>query len=234
MSKILEFRGVKLVNACIEKLKKGKNNRKAKPLSEKVLRNFCLPGGKKLPPTLLEFLQYDFTFNSLYSDYDYGPLEYYGTYPFGKNPNKPVFTSLDLRTIAIRWLEQNYKKDFSKLCLTDSSDRSVKDPLVLAHSKPLGDFYPLPYAGDQWHFLYIGAADKRGEYPIIGAEWESSKNEKGEIEGTFFPFLKYPAFDLYLADMINYVDLGNEPLGKIDDFKSEVKNLIKLNPGLVE
>jgi hypothetical protein len=238
MKRKLSIRGIELVQACIEKLKAGKNSKKAKAVSEKVLKTLTFPGGQALSPCLRYFLSYDLTFDSIFNDNGYHPPHANGTRGFGVDPCKPKIKRWGLKEVASRQIEIKYGclPSYSKLKLVNSSGQPVKDILELCTLKLTGSFYPLPYWGEQTHFMYVGRANHQGEFPILGIEWEASLEKDGAFNGELWPIVKYPAFDVYLADMVSAGGLdGLDALEAQDlpEFKTEYQKLYEANPDLI-
>jgi hypothetical protein len=210
-------RGEALIEVCLQKLKR---TRKAKPVSERTLAELRL-GRHPLPPSLSRFLRHDLTFASCFS---------IDTYCFGSNPRRPLLQPVDLNEVLASWLAPYARDgaDLERVRLLDGGPRLVRSLAALAPELPAGKLYQLPRKGDQLHFLYVGKASAEGEFPVVALDWEGYVGEDGCLEGRFSPFLKYPAFDVFLADQLDLT--GDVAFDRQVD--AELRAAKRRNPGL--
>jgi hypothetical protein len=214
-------RGIPLVERCITFLEKCPRPKPAYGASEAALRGKELAPGVALPPTLHRFLQYDFALASLPTP---GRNVWKNIGGFGRNPKAPVFKSVAMEEVARGALEAASGLPIKQLNVsTDdwSRIRKVCEPLK-------GKLFALPYMGDQQHYLYAGGPDRDGELPILGVEVEASFDQKRLELVDFAIWIKYPGFDLFLADMIELIE---DPTGH-REFKALCQRHRRKNPEL--
>jgi hypothetical protein len=215
-------RGEALIAICLEKLgrKTNKTKAKARPVNKKNVAQLRL-GRHRLPPSLSRFLEFDLTFASCFPN---------DTFGFGRDPRRPLLEPVDLNVVLARWL-RSYARDgvdLKRVRLLDGGGRLVRSLSALAPDLPAGKLYQLPRQGEQIHFLYVGKPSATGEFPIVALDWEGGVGHDGVLEGRFTPFLKYPAFDVFLADQLGVE--GDAAFGRKVD--TELRAAKRRNPGL--
>ena len=107
------------------------------------------------------------------------------------------------------------------------AEEKTKGLLDLFTKNFKGDFYPLPGIGSPAYFLYAGNPLNK-EFPIIGIDFEGTYIRK-KLIGQFHVFIKYPSFDLYLAnqlEIINDIWFDEKIKAKIDYALSSIPFLL--------
>jgi hypothetical protein len=192
-------RGVPLVDRCIAFLKKTPRAKVAVGASEGGLRGDALAPGVPLPPTLQRYLRHDLSFAMLPA---LGRNVWKNTGGFGRSPNAPTFKPVDTQDVARSVLEVAFGRPLKRLNIPADDWARIRE--VCASLR--GRLFALPHMGDQQHYLYAGVPDSDGELPILGVEVEAALDKRGFQLADFAIWIKYPSFDLYLADMIELIE----------------------------
>lgn len=214
---------VELVQTCIEELTRRGNAEEARPMSPIAINCLRLEG-KKPPPSLIRYLAYDHTFYTMSSDWG----EFDNALPIGaETPNEwePVYLDEEIeRAIeALAW------RPVSELKLVQGKQEPVSSSMDYLKLKLTGKLFRLPNIGNQTHFMYVGKADRLGEYPILGFEMKGDMEHGFEdvFWGQLNVWVKYPNFAVYLYDQIFDSDIYPE------DFPAEMDEIYRNNPELM-
>jgi hypothetical protein len=178
-----------LVERCVDRLKKSPHAKRARPVPEHVLKTLRFADGKPLPPSLRAFFAFDLTFESWNGRPSF-------TKGFGDDPAHPRVVPVNLRAEARSWGSAIVGKPEAGLDFgpDDLLQEEVYD------KKLTGLVYRLPHGGDQSHLLYVGMADSRGEYPVLGLDWNAHVDRQNRCEVRANVFVKYPSFDRFLLE----------------------------------
>lgn len=137
------LRGIKLVSQVIEELSKRSRASLAVGAGPRALDALESKLMVELPPTLREFLSFDFTFASL-------PPRFVGRRRFGSDPKSPAPRITSVAKLSQAMTDQGW------------SDSRIKGKVVRLPNKK----------GKAWNALYLGEARRDGELPILGLELE--------------------------------------------------------------
>lgn len=212
----------RLVEACIEELFFRNNAAEAKPMSQVAINCLRLEG-KKPPPSLSRYLNFDCTFYTMCSDW--GVFD--NAEPIGiETPNEwdPVYLSDEIAQAieALAW------KPVNELVLLQGKQEPVENPIDYLKLNLVGSLFKLPNVGNQTHFLYVGNPDHQGEYPVLGFEMRGDMEEgTNKFWGQLNVWVKYPNFAVYLYDQIFDSDIYP------DDFLPEMDEIYRNNPELI-
>ncbi len=211
-------RGVALVERCIESLRPRK--RLAVPYPPPALKVARL-GRSPLPATLAKFLAFDHSFSST------------GLRDADGSKTKRGWTPepADIDRAVLAWLvaTQGLSRKNSRVAFKKNFEGSVRK---FVRRFPRGAYYSLPRAGDQLHFLFVGRASPAGEFPIVGVDFEGVVEDDGNVDGEVAVFLKYPSFDLFLADQLNQLGPEAPTLDDIPGFAKEMNAALRANARL--
>ncbi|MBX9569301.1 MAG: hypothetical protein K2X77_10430 [Candidatus Obscuribacterales bacterium] len=211
---------IALVDRCIEELNTRVNAGDAKPMS-KVAIDCLRLDGKKLPPSLARYLAFDCSFYSMSSNWG----EFSNIDPIGaETPNEwdPVFLEEEIT----HTIEELAWRPINELKLFLTKDKAAAGPMDYLSLELDGKLFRLPNVGNQTHFLYVGVADKHGEYPVLGFEFKGDIEHSTKFWGQLNVWVKYPNFAVYLYDQIFDSDVYP------DDFVAELDEIYHNNPEL--
>lgn len=193
---------VKLVEACISELCRRPNGDEARAMTHLALECLRLDG-KRPPPSLRRYLNFDSTFYSMCSSW--GEFDNAGAIG-AETPNEwePVFLDEEIS----RYIQDLAWKPIEQLKLIQGKNEPVSNPLDYLKLRLDGHLFRLPNIGNQTHFLYVGKADHFGEYPVLAFEMKGDMSEDGEtFWGQLNCWVKYPNFAVYLYDQIFDADV---------------------------
>ncbi len=207
-------RGIPLVEHVIEELKA----RLAKLGAPMPVGTGTAPAGRatldalesklmvELPPTLRTFLTFDFTFASLSA---VGTLQDRPTRA-GNPPKKPVWHGL--ARFGVNALKPKPRLTSIRKLAEARTDLGWTDSRIRTKVIRLPNRSRHP-----WNALYLGEARRDGELVILGVDHE---------ETNVRVYLRYTAFDLYLAEQVGLLDLSEGQ--RLEDLESH----LALNPEL--
>jgi hypothetical protein len=215
-----ELRGVALVRECIRNLPRRGARRVAAPANR---RGFSKT--EPFSPTLAEFLAFDATFQTI-SGKQLQP------WTWKAKAGEPAPADLEA-LLRAWWKDLGYPIGPRTTLRAPVTGRKVRRAADLLTPRLAGRFYALPHKGEQLALLYVGTPAPNGEYPVLGVDWEGSYDEREDtLQGEAGLFLKWPAFDLYLAEMTGVLDMGTQSLRKVPGLAREVRALMATNPGV--
>jgi hypothetical protein len=217
---LLKLEPVQLVEACIAELTTRMNSDQAQPMSP-IARGCLRLDGKKLPPSLNRYLQYDCKFYSMCNDW--GAFENVGAIG-AETPHE--WEPVEIRTEIIQAIEGSAWRPFEELKLKTGKFDLLTDPIKYLKLELKGKLFTLPNVGNQTHYMYVGVPCANGEYPVLGMEMKGEMRTDTVFWGELNVWVKYPNFAVYLYDQI--FDGAVFP----EDFAAEVDEIYRLNPEL--